>query len=239
MSIDLYPALDLGDTEVAVALERTAIAGAVAPVGAASLLHRNSDEYWPDHAADDLVTRHPGITFLNLAEDGASVGDVFGGQLVALEESDEPTLVTLTVGGNDLLSAFANKPKLPLLMQIARDVGEACELLVDAIRAQCPDSLVIVNTVYDPSDGTRQIEGAFEHMDELPIEALDALNARLREIGRGRGALLADAYEHFLGHGAKASPEERWYWKRSPIEPNAAGANGLRELWLATLDANE
>src|SRR4051812_31795512 len=48
MSIDLYPALDAGEIDVAVALEWDAAAGAVAPVGAASLLHRNVDERWPE-----------------------------------------------------------------------------------------------------------------------------------------------------------------------------------------------
>jgi hypothetical protein len=36
MSIDLYPALDAGETDVAVALERVADAGAVAPLGCLS-----------------------------------------------------------------------------------------------------------------------------------------------------------------------------------------------------------
>ena len=48
MSIDLYPALDAGEVDVAVALERVPEAGAVAPLGAASLLHRNDDARWPD-----------------------------------------------------------------------------------------------------------------------------------------------------------------------------------------------
>ena len=39
MSIDLYPALDAGEIDVAVALERGPAAGHVAPLGAASLLY--------------------------------------------------------------------------------------------------------------------------------------------------------------------------------------------------------
>jgi hypothetical protein len=38
MSIDLYPALDAGETDVAVALERLPSVGGVAPIGAASLI---------------------------------------------------------------------------------------------------------------------------------------------------------------------------------------------------------
>jgi hypothetical protein len=78
MSIDLYPALDAGEIDVAVALERLASVGGVAPIGAASLLHQNAEARWPTYIGDDLESRCPGITFQNLASDGATVGEVFG-----------------------------------------------------------------------------------------------------------------------------------------------------------------
>jgi hypothetical protein len=31
--------------------------------------------------------------------------------------------------------------------------------------------------------------------------------------------------------------EDRWYWKRSLIEPNARGASEVRHAWLDTLRA--
>jgi hypothetical protein len=34
-----------------------------------------------------------------------------------------------------------------------------------------------------------------------------------------------------------AAEEERWYWRRSLIEPNALGASEIRRLWLETLDS--
>src|SRR6476619_3387726 len=123
VSIDLYPALDAGETDVAVALERDPTAGNVAPLGAASLLYQNDDARWPDEQGNDLVSRYPGITLTNLAADGATIGDVFGEQLSQLEEGDEPTLVTLTVGTIDLLSAFSSKPRASLLERIGRDVA--------------------------------------------------------------------------------------------------------------------
>ena len=60
MSIDLYPALDAGEIDVAVALERDVSAGNVAPLGAASLLYRNDDARWPEEQGADLLTRYPG-----------------------------------------------------------------------------------------------------------------------------------------------------------------------------------
>src|ERR671915_452305 len=95
MSMDLYPALDAGETDVAVALERDPAAGQVAPLGAASLLYRNDEAHWPDEVGNDLSSRYPGLSFTNLAADAATIGDVFGGQLPELTPSDEPTIVTL------------------------------------------------------------------------------------------------------------------------------------------------
>ncbi len=235
-SIDLYPALDAGETDVAVALERVAHAGAIAPLGAASLLYRNDESRWPEQVGDDLVSRYPDIAFANLASDGATIGDVFGEQLPQLAESDADSLITLTVGGNDLLSAFANKPRISLLEAIARDVAEAYEFLLDALHRARPNALVILATIYDPSDGTGQIPGVLEQAGPLPLPVLDGLNARIRTLAAGTPRTeLADVHAHFMGHGVSAPEDERWYWRRSLIEPNVLGANEMRKLWRDTL----
>jgi lysophospholipase L1-like esterase len=238
MSIDLYPALDAGETDVAVALERVAEAGAVAPLGAASLLHRNDDARWPDEQGADLVSYFPDITFRNLAADGATIGDVFGEQMPQVEESEERTLITITAGGNDLLSAFANRPRRSLLESIARDVAEAYEFLLDSVRRTRPNALILLTTIYDPSDRLARIPGVLGEAGTLPLPVLEGLNDRIRTLARGTpGVRLADAYLHFLGHGASVPQADRWYWRRSLIEPNAQGAHEIRRIWRDALDA--
>lgn len=235
LSIDLYPALDAGEADVAVALERDPQAGAVAPLGAAALFHRNQATHWPDFAGRDLTTRYPGIAYRNLAEDGATIGDVYT-QLTTLGESNAPTLITLTVGGNDLLSAMANRPKERLLATIVRDIVEAYCFIVRAVREARPSARVLLTTVYDPSDRLARIPGVLEEVGPLPLHHLDALNKRIRELARGDDALrLADVYLHFLGHGASVPESDRWYWRRSLIEPNARGASEIRRLWWDAL----
>jgi lysophospholipase L1-like esterase len=236
ISMDLYPALDAGAVDVAVALERDAAAGDVAPLGAASLLFKNAEERWPDDLGDDLSSLYPGITFLNLTEDGATIGDVFGMQLSRVEDSDEPTVITLTVGGNDLLSAHANRPKRALLEKIERDIGEAYDFLVDDIRARFPAGLVIVTTMYDPSDGTGVIPGLFDDAGKFPLDSVQRMNDHIRALALGTPrVVLADAHAHFAGHGVTAAEDERWYWRRSLIEPNVIGAHELRNLWRDAL----
>lgn len=240
MSIDLYPALDAGEIDVAVALERDAHAGNVAAIGAAALLYQNDDARYPEEQGADLVSRYPGITLQNLAADGATIGDVFGEQIPQLEESDEPTLVTLTVGGNDLLSAMANRPRISLLEAIAKDVADAYELLLDSVRRIRPSSTIVLTTIYDPSDRIGRIPGVLEDAGKLPLRILDGLNEHIRSLARGTpNVALADVYVHFLGHGASVPETDRWYWRRSLIEPNAIGANEIRRVWRDVLDELE
>jgi lysophospholipase L1-like esterase len=237
MSIDLYPALDAGETEVSVALEWNARAGSVAPLGAASLLYRNVDDRYPEFTGRDLLSRSPKTEFLNFAEDGATIGDVFGSQLSQLEESEEATLITLSVGGNDLLSAFSNRPVASLMRGIVRDISEGYEFLVESLRRSRPNSTIVVTTVYDPSDDKRRIPGVFEGAGDLPLEWLHELNDKIRAVaGRTPDSAVADAYRHFRGHGVTAPEADRWYWQRSWIEPNATGASEIRRLWLDALD---
>lgn len=238
MSIDLYPALDAGETEVSVALEWDSRAGQVAPLGAASLFHRNVEDRYPEFEGRDLVTRYGEIGLVNLAEDGATIGDVFGSQMPQLDERDDPTLITLTVGGNDLLSAFGNRPDAMRLASVVRDVADAYEFLIQSLERARPNAALILTTVYDPSDDTRKVPGLFEGAGKLPLESLHDLNARIRRLaGQARRATVADAYAHFQGHGVSAPAGDRWYWKRSLIEPNAQGASELRRLWLDALAA--
>jgi lysophospholipase L1-like esterase len=239
-SIDLYPALDAGEIDVAVALERDVTAGNVAPLGAASLLYRNDDARWPEEQGADLATRYPGVELRNLASDGATIGDVFGEQLPQLDESEEDTLITLTVGGNDLLSAFANRPRASLLEAIARDVADAYEFLVDALRRARPNSLIVLSTIYDPSDGLGRIPGVLEEAGVLPLEVLAGMNAHIRALAAGTpNTALADVHAHFLGHGASAVEADRWYWRRSLVEPNVVGAHEIRRAWRDVLDEEE
>jgi lysophospholipase L1-like esterase len=240
MSMDLYPALDAGETDVAVALERRPEAGTIAPIGAASLLLRNDGERWPEFVGRDLTTMWPGIGADILASDGATIGDVFDAQLAELQDGDEEAIVTLTVGGNDLLSAFAARPRKTLMERIVRDIGGAYDALLDAINARLPRARLLLTTVYDPSDLTGVIPGVLEEAGQLPLRYLDTLNAHIRTRAMTRdNALLADVHAHFLGHGASAEPAQRWYWRRSLVEPSALGASEIRRIWAGLLELKQ
>jgi hypothetical protein len=127
-----------------------------------------------------------------------------------------------------------------LLEKIGPTSPKRTTFLVDTVRGQFPNGRLILTTVYDPSDRTGKIPGVHDDLGPLPLEVLDRLNTHIRKLARGTpNVLLADAHAHFLGHGITAPEADRWYWKRSLIEPNARGASEIRHLWLDALDAAE
>ena len=240
MSIDRYPSLDLvarnpPSPEVANAVRARAgrgIGGDL-PIGAASLLARNADEIWPGYAGRDLHARAPAARVVDLTMDGATLPDVADAQLPAAPATGAPALVTLTVGGNDLLMAYGNSRSAVTLERAAAEVARDYEECVGLIRRRLPGALLILTTVYDPSDSTGFIPGFHESGVALPIHVLDRLNIQIRRLASGPGSVLADVHAHFLGHGARAAAADRWYWAPSMIEPGARGASEIRALWLA------
>jgi lysophospholipase L1-like esterase len=234
ISIDLYPARDLqaADPERCGPELRPAL-------GAASLFHLNDDEIWPEFRGRDLSTLVPEIRFRNnhgfggpssypsdnLTTDGATITGTLQLQLPNVERNDEPTVVTMTVGGNDLLQGI-NTGEDPTPQMIAH-----LPRLLEELFRRRPNATVLLGTVYDPSDGTRCLGG--QHLPEQH-RWLVTYNAAIREVVAGDERIrLADIEHHFLGHGERA--EDRWYWSGLIFEPNARGASEVRRIWLETL----
>lgn len=235
LSADLTPALDLKVADVSVALERDAKSGEVPPVGAGSLLFMNDDERWPDFIGDDLRTLAGCERIERLAMDGASIGDIFDEQILGLASSDEPTLITLTAGAIDLLSAVATKPAPARMQTIVQDAVTGVLALGDMLHTRFSDLTLVLTTLPDPTDGlgifTESRDG-----EAVPPSAVLQFNALLRQRGSDlSGTLVSDAHAAFHGHGLTSPESERWFWRRNPHEPSAAGASGLRACWLTTL----
>lgn len=183
-------------------------------LGAVSLFHR------------DLTARYGAVEKLDLTADGATTHDVLSWQLPKVDRSNDECIVTITAGGNDMLMNL-RAPRVP--SRFAENIVERVAEIVTRTLDKLPHAVVLLGTVYDPSDGTNVLYG--ERLDR-EAQWLATVNAGIRSIDRVR---LIDIHRHFLGHGVTAPESERWYWSGLIFEPNARGASEVRKLWLEAL----
>ncbi len=220
MSIDDYPIFDL--------VEQTR--QSYKRVGSASLLYRNNDELWPEFTGRDLV--HNGFDRCALlAQDSARMPDVLGNQLPHCDETSD--LISLTIGGNDLLHVLATVREIEKIEYEARTLQREYAWMVDRIHHHAPRATVICTSVFDPTDGTGRLR---EDGAEVPIHLLHELNEAIaRSCSARTFTKFADVSKHFTGHGMSTAGQERWFWKGSVIEPSARGASEIRRVWLDAL----
>jgi lysophospholipase L1-like esterase len=227
ISIDQYPVLDYSDRRGGLRVPRPGL-------GAASLFARNDDEVWPEFARRDLATLHPGITWRVLASDGATTDTVREWQTGALGtvNPQAETLITLTAGGNDLLGLIGASARDGAAG--VRETLANLDTVVTELLARLPRATVLVGNVYDPTDGTGDLEGTRVRPQEM--RWLADYNEGVARLCRTRGVRLVDIHGHFAGHGRAAPAAQRWYWTASLIEPGFRGASEVRRLWLAALE---
>jgi lysophospholipase L1-like esterase len=176
--------------------------------GGASLLARNRDDDFPDWSGRDLATVRPELGFRLLAADGATTASVLDAQVPRLESSGAvPRVVTLTVGGNDVLGAYGDtRAALEIVERVRARVGH----VLDRLNALCPHrDAIAVGTVYDPSDSTGEAWRVGLPPWPDVVDVLGELNAALRAVASEHGAVVADIHGRFLGHGLEAGDPGR------------------------------
>ena len=160
--------------------------------------------------------------FQDLTRDGRTTAGV-------LEAWSEITLwpnaVTLTAGGNDFLQgSFQALNSITDWGRVASEpLGNLEEVAARLADFACP---IIVNTIYDPTDGDDSRIASFG-MATQARSAFNTLNDGIRDLARRHGFLLADLEKLFHGHGAAS----RKPWIVMQIEPNLAGATAIATEW--------
>jgi lysophospholipase L1-like esterase len=224
--------------------------------GAASLLYRNLYADFPEWDGKDLISTARPCRFVNLTMDGATAATVRYAQLPRLRETGarlagdvRPDLITLTVGGNDLLQTFGSDDAARAALHALREDGGV--ILSELRRIGAPgrtspaNAPLLIGTIYDPSDGT----GDTARLGILPwpgaLDWIARFNEALRALAAEHGGLVADIHGHFLGHGLRAGDPAQWdarpanrdLWYCGTIEPNAWGASAIRGVFYETLAA--
>ncbi len=210
--------------------------------GGASLLARNRDDDFPTWRGHDLATTRPELGFRLLATDGGTTASLLDGQLPRLEASGAvPRIVTITVGGNDVLGAYGDTRRALETVAVVRTrVGRALDRLHALVR---PGDSIVVGTVYDPSDGTGEAWRVGLPPWPDVVDVLAELNGTIRAVAREHHAVVADIHGRFLGHGlqagdpgqSRARPHVQGLWYCNVIEPNAWGADAVRAAFWEAL----
>jgi lysophospholipase L1-like esterase len=169
------------------------------------------------------LARRLGMELVDLACDGNTAQGVLADLARAPVAAD---VVTLTAGGNDLLGGDRPRAILRRLHEIAR-------------RIEPLGARIVVNTIYDPSDGDTGVgrrELGLSWLAAIELRRrLAAVNGGIAKLARDRGLLLADLERLFHGHGIASN--EPWFVH--VIEPNLAGATAIAEHWYELLTSPE
>jgi lysophospholipase L1-like esterase len=211
--------------------------------GAPALLFKNQDADFPEWRGKDLATRFPSFRLLPLAMDGATSATVRYAQVPRLKEMNvRPDVVTLTMGGNDLLQTFGSPAAAHAARRALWDNGHAA--LADLRTLVGSGAPILVGTIYDPSDGTGDAERLGIGSWPDAVAWIAQFNETLRALASEHGAFVADIHQRFLGHGLRAGqpaqadprPADRNLWYCGVIEPNAWGAGAIRAVFWELLE---
>ena len=135
--------------------------------------------------------------FANAAVPGATSADVLQFQVPQAVQRFRPHVITITVGGNDLLSILNGEDPVVVLSQFQNNLAA----ILASLRAGLPDSEIIVSNLYAISD----IPGA--------EAVVPVFNQIVAGVSAQFGAKVADVFSEFDGRGGLLL-----------IERNGAGA---------------
>lgn len=203
-------------------------------LGAASLLLKNRDGRFPEFRGRDLRTCCPRIRPVLHTRTGWTSTDLMK-VVSTLAPSHEPTLILLSIGGNDMLHWLVEG--LDSDTELAR-LEDRLTQIVKRLEQLYPDLTLRLTNVYDPSDGSGRVASGRDVSQALPV--LERLNRLLAKLA---GSSLVDVHAHFLGHGQRhRDPGYTHYraedpsgWVMFDIEPNPRGASEVRRLVWSSL----
>lgn len=125
--------------------------------------------------------------FANAAVPGATSSDVLNYQVPQAIGIFRPHVVTLSVGGNDLLRILAGADPTEVLTQFQANLAQILCGLGQAL----PQARLYVHNLYDIPEITANIPGG--------VQAILGFNAVISGVAQACGASVADVYSAFSG----------------------------------------
>lgn len=202
-------------------------------------------------AASLLAKKLDGCTFLNLSKDGATIKDIADHQIpVALKAArkHKEILITLTAGGNDIsfksmrLAAQRIDEQGSRFGDMVDDIVRDYVNLVMYIKKNFPEHFLILNTLYDPTDGTGTLPencGLWADIAPMYSRGRRLLGNFIRGWGKNlRNTEVVDIFQIFKDKGMLINNKEGMYYDNFLIEPGSVGAKAIADWWyMAFLDS--
>jgi lysophospholipase L1-like esterase len=211
------------------------------------LLVKNDDAKYPDFKGKDLTTRYGADLKVVFGSRSGALSRQLPGQVTALPASlPGPVLVTVTVGGNDMRSAY-----LDILAGRDQPARDTFKENLERAYAELtkPDRFgpgvqvkVFEASIYDPTDGNGDFRGANcpSPLNLIDPQSTDPFFASWNGVLAGvlgshtSSSLVVDAHARFRGHGVSRLKEGTSWFVSDCIHPSAAGHDQLRRaFWEA------
>lgn len=129
----------------------------------------------------------PNTIFANAAVPGAKSSDVLAYQVPQAITLFQPHVVTLSVGGNDVLAILAGADPAQVFQQFAINLGQ----ILCGLRQALPQSRLYVHNLYDIAEITGGIPGG--------LQAVLTANLIIADVALTCGASVADVFSAFTG----------------------------------------
>jgi len=221
--------------------------------GYTALLWHNDGVWYPDWCARDLETFFPDLEKNNFAQNAVTTVEVLGWQLDQIPTgADQPTLITITIGGNELIHDYGRSPPRDTAVYGCEDADcltwsysfqDRLEQIFVFLRddARFPEPIdIYIADIYDPSDGTGDISGS--GLPDWPdgLVTLGYWNERIRETAVEYDATVVCIHDIFLGHGLfHDDPDNPYYDATDPTywyfinleDPNDLGYQAVRRVF--------
>lgn len=167
----------------------------------------------------DTFDKLTNTIFADAAVPGAASADVLNFQVPQAVNFFKPQVVTISVGGNDLLAILAGADPATVLNNFKNNLAG----ILGGLRMGLPDALIIIGNQYDIPEITADIPGA--------TQIIAALNAIIAGTAQATGARVADVYSAFQGRTGLLLIER--HDAGFQIHPTNAGYRVMAEAFAA------
>ena len=163
----------------------------------------------------------PNTIFANAAVPGAKSSDVLAFQVPQAINLFQPHVVTLSVGGNDVLAILATgSDPQQILQQFAINLGN----ILCGLRQALPQSRLYVHNLYDIPEITGAVPGG--------LQAVLTANLIIADVAMTCGASVADVYSAFSGRTGLLLVERNGA-SESEVHPTNAGHRAIAAAFEA------